>query len=71
MYRVLRKGVKMNNKVAGVLFIVAGLLFIFHDYYAGTSESKDEDRGKELNVVDLIMGFFMLGLGGYFIFTGD
>jgi len=59
----------MNDKVAGFLFITAGLLFIFHDYYAGTPDKQEEDSGKGLNAVDMIMGFFMLGLGGYFIFS--
>lgn len=58
----------MNDMVTGIFFITAGLLFLFHDYYAGSSQNQNEQNGKDLNATDIIMGFFMLGLGGYYIF---
>jgi uncharacterized membrane protein len=58
----------MNNSVTGIFFIVSGLFFLFHDYYAGTSEEQKEQNRKDLNVIDKMMGFFMLGLGGYYFF---
>ncbi|MFQ5597126.1 MAG: hypothetical protein ACE5GK_03665 [Nitrospiria bacterium] len=58
----------MNNTTIGIFFIVAGLLFLFHDYYAGNAGEQKEENGKELNAIDIMMGFFMLGLGGYYLF---
>ncbi len=58
----------MNHSVIGVVFIVAGLLFIFHDYYAGFPDHQKERNGKEFQAIDIMMGFFMLGLGAYYLF---
>ncbi len=58
----------MKSVVTGVIFIVFGLLILFHGYYSGDAEADLGEKKKGPDAVDLMMGFFMLGLGGYFIF---
>ncbi len=58
----------MNSVATGVVFIVFGLLILFHGYYSGEAEGDLGEKKKSPDAVDLMVGFFMLGLGGYYLF---
>lgn len=58
----------MKSVAAGVVFILFGLLILFQGYSAGDARQENSENKTGPDAVDLMVGFFMLGLGAYCLF---